>query len=240
MYYRKTHDWLRIGLWTGVVIVLVVLVYALWYRYIDLSIGALIALLALLLILAYCKYAQIMAIRKKFVIVQETFTTLMLVYFSYAYYAGTQTLPGEKLLKNTRKKFDEVYDKSRYQLTLPLVMTGLKTFGEITNIKNIIMSEIKNFGTSDGFTLNNAESITNEVGKLAQKLGQLSDLVSKGFSSKKSIEDIIDEKPQSVKSKSNRPQTGHSKARIIEPDRKRLSADDKEKTDSRNKTDNRK
>ncbi len=235
MYYKKTHDWIRIGLWTGVVLVLAVLIYALWYRYLDLSIGALIALLALLLLLAYCKYAQIMAIRKKFVIVQESFTTIMLVYFSYAYFSGSQTLPGEKLLKNTRRKFDEVYDKSRYQLTMPLVMTGLKTFGEITSIKNIIMSEIKNFGTSDGFTLNNAESITSEVGKLAQKLGQLSDLVAKGFSSKKSMEDIIDEKPKPAKPKPFKRQPAREKARLVEPERKRLSNDNKDKTDNKNR-----
>ncbi len=239
MHLKKTHDWIKIGLWTGVVIALAVLVYSLWHRYINLSIGAVIALLALLLLLAYCKYAEIMAIRKKFVIVQESFTTIMLIYFSYAYYAGSQTLPEEKLLKNTRKKFDEIYDKSRYQLTMPLIMTGIKTFGEIKNIKDIIISEVKNFSTSGGFNLDNAETITNEAGKLAQKLGQLSDIIAKGFSSKKSIEDIIDEKPRLNKPKPPKRQPAHIKERMTEPERKRLTADNKDRPDNKNKADNR-
>ncbi len=233
MYYKKTYEWVKIGLWIGVALALAVLIYALWYRYLDLSIGALIVLIALLLILAYCKYAQIMAIRKRFVLVQETFTTLMLVYFSYAYYSGTNTLPGEKLLKSTRKKFDEVYDNSRYRLAMPFVMTGLKTFGEIKSIKDVIMSEVKNFSTSDGFNLDNAEIITNEVGKLTQKLGQLSDIIAKGFSTKKSMAEIIDEEPKSISSKRDTPkgkrESSRNKQRANRVDAKKLLPDNRNK-----------
>ncbi len=217
MHLKRTYEWIKIALWVAVIVAIGILGYAIWYRYIDLSIISLIALLALLFLLGYCKYAQIMTIRKRFVLVQETFTTLMLVYFSYAYFSGSKTLPGEKILSNTRKKFDDVYEKSRYHLTMPLIMTALKTFGEIKNIKNIIMSEVKNFSTADGFNLNNAESITNEVGKLSQKLGQLSDIVGKGFSSKKSFDEIIDEKAdipnkkQNNKKKTNRPKNEEKK-----------------------------
>ncbi len=196
MYFKKTHEWVEIVLWIGVVLTVLSLGYALWYQYVDLTVASLAIMLAFLFLLGYLKYTQVMAIRKKFVIVQETFTTLMLVYFSYAYFSGSQTLPGEKAIDGARKKFDDVYEKSRYQLTMPLVMTALKTFGEIKNIKNIIMSEVKNFSSSSGFNLDNAESITKEIGKLVDKIGQLSDIVGKGFSSKKSFKEIMTEKPE--------------------------------------------
>ncbi len=200
MYFKKTYDWIKIALWTGVVVAIVVLVYALWNGYLYSSIAALIILLALLALLAYCKFAQVMAIRRKFVVVQETFTTLMLVYFSYMYFSDSQSLPGEKALSGARKKFDAAYEKSRYSLTMPLVMTGLKTFGEIKNIKNIIMSEVKSFSSFDKFNLDNAENLTSEIGKLMDKLGQMAEIIGKGFSSStKSMEEIANETPRKAK-----------------------------------------
>ncbi len=215
MYFKKTYDWVKIALWSGVVVALLFLIYALWTGYLYSAIAALVVLLALLAILAYCKYAQVMAIRRKFVVVQETFTTLMLVYFSYTYFSGSQTFPGEKALNGARKKFDAAYEKSRYSLTMPLVMTGLKTFGEIKNIKNIIMSEVKNFSSFDGFNLDNAEMLTGEIGKLVDKLGQMGEIIGKGFSSsKKSIDAIVDDtgrKTNATETKNTRSATTRKK-----------------------------
>ncbi len=191
MTFKNTHSWTRILLWVGVVLALLVLGYALWYSYFDIAVTAVIVMIVFLLLLAYIKYLQIMTLRRRFVIVQETFTTVMLVYFSYAYFAGSRTLPGYKQIENARQKWDAVYEKSRYHLTLPLIMTTLKTFGEIKNIKDIIMSEVKNFATTDGFNLDNAETITKEVGALVQKLGQLSDIVGKGFAKSPSFAEIM-------------------------------------------------
>lgn len=195
MYFKKTYDWVCIILWIGVVVTLGVLAYALWYNYVDLSIAMLILLGALLLLLGYLKYAHVMKLKRRFVVIQETFTTAMLIYFSYAYFSKTNELPGEKALDKTTKKFDEVYEKTRYNLTVPLIFTALKTFGEIKNVKEAIKSEVKDFSTTDGFNLENAQSITREIGSLVEKLRALSRLVSDGFNSKKSWEEVLSGKP---------------------------------------------
>ncbi len=194
MHFKKTRDWLEVILWVGIIITLIVLGYSLWYNYVDLSIAALIIMLAMVFLLGYFKYTQLLSLKRKFVIVQETFTTLMLIYFSYNYFRQRDETPGQKELAGTAKKFEDVYEKSRYQLTLPLIFTALKTFGEIKNIKNIIMSEVKDFSSEDGFNLDNAENITKELGNLVQKIQQLSSIVTKGFTFKKSLEDVMDEK----------------------------------------------
>lgn len=195
MHFKKTRDWLEVILWVGIIITLIVIGYSIWYNYVDLSIAALIIMLAMVFLLGYFKYTQVLSLKRKFVIVQETFTTLMLIYFSYNYFRHTDETPGQKVLDTTAKKFGEVYEKSRYHLAMPLILKGLKVFGEIKNIKNTIMSEVKDFSSSDGFNLDNAESITKQVGELVNKLSQLSDIVTQGFTSKKSIQDILDEKP---------------------------------------------
>lgn len=205
MHFKKTRDWLEVILWVGIIITLIVIGYSIWYNYVDLSIAALIIMLAMVFLLGYFKYTQVLSLKRKFVIVQETFTTLMLIYFSYNYFRHTDETPGQKVLDTTAKKFGEVYEKSRYHLAMPLILKGLKVFGEIKNIKNTIMSEVKDFSSSDGFNLDNAESITKQVGELVDKLTQLSDIVTKGFTSKKSMQDILDEKPE------NKGKTGASK-----------------------------
>ncbi len=216
MHLHKKHEWVEIVLWIGIILTLGVLGYSVWYHLFELSIASLAVLLAFVILLGYYKYLQVLAIRRKFVIAQESFTTLMLVYFSYAYFSAEKSLPGEKALNSTRRKFDEIYEKSRYHLTTPLVMTALKTFGQIKEIKNIIMDEVRNFSSLDGFNLDNAEKITKEVGNLAQKLGTLSDLVRQGFTSKKSMEDIMDEGESRPAAKSRR---GKSRAKITNKQR---------------------
>lgn len=194
MHYNKTRDWLEVILWIGIIISIIVLGFSIWYKYIDLSIATLIIMLAMVFLLGYFKYTQLLALKRKFVIVQETFTTLMLVYFSYNYFRQTDETPGKKELSGTAKKFEDVYEKSRYHLTMPLIFTALKTFGEIKNIKNIIKSEVKDFSSDQGFNLDNAENITKELGTLVEKIQQLSHIVTKGFTSKKSMEELMADK----------------------------------------------
>lgn len=194
MHFKKTRDWLEVILWIGIIIALIVLGYSLWYNYVDLSIAALIIMAAMIFLLGYFKYTQLLSLKRKFVIVQETFTTLMLIYFSYNYFRRHDETPGKKELAGTVEKFEDVYEKSRYQLALPLIFTALKTFGEIKNIKNIIMSEVKDFSSEEGFNLDNAENITKELGNLVQKIQQLSNIITKGFTSKKSMEKLMDER----------------------------------------------
>ena len=44
-----------------------------------------------------------------------------------------------------------------------LVMTALKTFSEIKNIKDVVKSEVKNFASTDGFSVDNAQIIVKEL-----------------------------------------------------------------------------
>ncbi len=193
MHYKKTHEWVEVILWIGVVLTLLCMGCAIWNGYVELSIVSLVALFAFLLLLDYLEYCHVMRIRKRFVIAQESFTTLMLIYFSYAYFARKRQMPDNKAINNTRKKFDEVYDKSRYHLTAPLFAAAVKVMGKIKDIKNNIMDDLKELSSKEGFNLDNAENLTKAVGNLAENLDDLSDIVSKGFKSGKSMEEIIDD-----------------------------------------------
>ena len=97
------------------------------------------------------------------------------------------------MLKGARKKIDDVYEASRYHLTMPLVVTALKTFTEIKNIKDVVKSEVKNFASTDGFSVDNAQIIAKEVTNLFQKIKQLVGVVGEGLPSKKDFDAVMDE-----------------------------------------------
>ena len=74
-----------------------------------------------------------------------------------------------------------------------LVMTALKTFSEIKNIKDVVKSEVKNFASTDGFSVDNAQIIVKELTNWFQKIKQLVGVVSEGMPSKKDFDAVMDE-----------------------------------------------
>ena len=191
MHFSKSYHWVDTFLWVGIVITLACLGYSVFYEPYYWSLTIVAVLLALFIILGYIKYTRVLEMKHKFVVVQETFTTVMLVYFSYYYFMGSKQIPDSNMINDARQKFDDMYEKTRYHLTMPLMLTAVKTFGEIKNIKDIIKHEVKNFSGTDGFNLDNAKIITTELGNLFNKIRKLSEIVSQGFSSKKSLNDIL-------------------------------------------------
>ncbi len=191
--FNKSYDWTLTFLWVCIVVTLLILGYSVFYWPYWMSLTIVAVLLALFVILAYAKYTKILELKRKFVVVQETFTTAMLVYFAFYYFSGKNQMPGDNVLKGARKKIDDVYEASRYHLTMPLVMTALKTFTEIKNIKDVVKSEVKNFASTDGFSVENAQIIAKEVTNLFQKIKQLVGVVGEGLPSKKDFDSIMDE-----------------------------------------------
>lgn len=191
MHYYKNYHWAETLLWVGIVITLGCLGYSVMYEPYYWSLTIVAVLLALFIILGYVKYSRLLMLKHKFVVVQETFTTLMLVYFSYYYYSDKKQMPDGNMLGSARQKFDDMYEKTRYHLTMPLMLTAIKTFGEIKNIKDIIKHEVTHFSSTDGFSLDNAKIITEEIANLFNKIKKLSEIISQGFSSQKTLNDIL-------------------------------------------------
>ncbi len=191
--FHKSHNWAEPVLWTGVVITLVFFGYSVIYLPYWWSLTLVAVLLALLMMLGYVKYTQVMALKRKFIIVQESFTTAMLVYFAFYYFSGKNQMPADNVLKGARQKIDDVYEASRYHLTMPLVVTALKTFAQIKSIKNVVKHEVKNFTSSDGFSVDNAQIIASEITNLFQKIKQLVGIVSEGMPSKKDFDAVMEE-----------------------------------------------
>lgn len=191
--FNKSYDWTLTFLWVCIVATFLFLGYSVFYWPYWMSLTIVAVLLAFFVILAYVKYTKILELKRKFVIVQETFTTVMLIYFAFYYFSGQNEMPADNVLKGARKKIDDIYEASRYHLTMPLVMTAIKTFTEIKNIKNVVKSEVKNFASTDGFSVNNAQIIASEVTNLFQKIKQLIDIVGQGLPAKKDFDGIMNE-----------------------------------------------
>lgn len=236
--FNKSYDWTLTFLWVCIVATFLFLGYSVFYWPYWMSLTIVAVLLAFFVILAYVKYTKILELKRKFVIVQETFTTVMLIYFAFYYFSGQNEMPTDNVLKGARKKIDDVYEASRYHLTMPLVMTAIKTFTEIKNIKNVVKSEVKNFASTDGFSVNNAQIIASEVTNLFQKIKQLVDIVGQGLPAKKDFDGIMNENIDDTisKGKSAKAQI-RSKGKAIDNDVKALKKSSSYKTkQSANKT----
>lgn len=191
--YNKSYDWTCTLLWVCIIATVLGLGYSVFYWPYWMSLTIVAILLAFFVILAYVKYTKILDLKRKFIIVQETFTTAMLVYFAFYYFSGKNEMPADNVLKGARKKIDDVYEASRYHLTMPLVVTALKTFSEIKNIKEVVKHEVKNFASTDGFSVDNAQIIAKEVTNLFQKINNLVKVIGEGLPSKKDFDTIMDE-----------------------------------------------
>ena len=191
--FNKSYDWACTLLWTGICLTLLILGWSVLYAPYWWSLTVVAVLLALFIITGYIQYTKVLSLKRKFIIVQESFTTAMLVYFAFYYFAGKNQMPADNVLKGARQKIDDVYEASRYHLTMPLVMTALKTFSEIKNIKSAVKSEVKNFASTDGFSVDNAQIIAKEVTNLFQKIKQLIGIISEGMPSKKDFDAVMDE-----------------------------------------------
>ena len=191
--FNKSYDWACTLLWTGICLTLLILGWSVLYAPYWWSLTIVAVLLALFIITGYIQYTKVLSLKRKFIIVQESFTTAMLVYFAFYYFAGKNQMPGDNVLKGARQKIDDVYEASRYHLTMPLVVTALKTFSEIKNIKSAVKSEVKNFASTDGFSVDNAQIIAKEVTNLFQKIKQLVGIISEGMPSKKDFDTVMDE-----------------------------------------------
>ncbi|MBR6675293.1 MAG: hypothetical protein IKL32_05190 [Alphaproteobacteria bacterium] len=191
--FNKSYDWACTLLWTGICLTLLILGWSVLYAPYWWSLTIVAVLLALFIITGYIQYTKVLSLKRKFIIVQETFTTAMLVYFAFYYFAGKNQMPADNVLKGARKKIDDVYEASRYHLTMPLVVTALKTFSEIKNIKSAVKSEVKNFASTDGFSVDNAQIIAKELTNLFQKIKQLVGIISEGMPSKKDFDTVMDE-----------------------------------------------
>ncbi|MGN1063056.1 MAG: hypothetical protein ACI4QM_01880 [Alphaproteobacteria bacterium] len=126
--------------------------------------------------------------------IQETFTTAALIYFAYSYFDKTHELLPQKTLDKTTKQFKDVYQKTRYHLTFPLILTALKMFGEVKRAKKSVQSEVRDFISSDGFNIENAQRLTQGIGVFVEKIKNLSALISGGFDSVKSWASVLDTK----------------------------------------------
>ena len=191
--FSKSYDWACTLLWTSICLTLLILGWSVLYAPYWWSLTVVAVLLALFIIIGYIQYTKVLSLKRKFIIVQETFTTVMIVYFAFYYFAGENKMPGEAVLHKARKKIDDVYEASRYHLTMPLVMTALKTFFEIKTIKNAIKTEVKNFSSTDGFSVENAQIIAKELSELLQKVKQLFEVVFDAFPIKKEMHNMMTE-----------------------------------------------
>ena len=191
--FNKSYDWACTLLWTGICLTVLILGWSVLYAPYWWSLTIVAVLLALFVIMGYIQYTKVLALKRKFIIAQETFTTAMLVYFAFYYFSGKNEMPADNVLKGARKKIDDVYEASRYHLTMPLVMTALKTFSEIKNIKSVVKSEVKNFASTDGFSVDNAQIIASEITNLFQKIKQLVNIIGQGMPSKKDFDAVMDE-----------------------------------------------
>ena len=191
--FNKSYDWACTLLWTSICLALLILGWSVLYAPYWWSLTIVAVLLALFIIMGYIQYMKVLALKRKFIIAQETFTTVMLVYFAFYYFAGENKMPGDAVLHRARKKIDDVYEASRCHLTMPLVMTALKTFFEIKTIKNAIKNEVKNFSSTDGFSVENAQIIASEITILFKKIKKLVNVIGEGWPSKKDFDTIMDE-----------------------------------------------
>ena len=191
--FNKSYDWACTLLWTSICLTLLILGWSVLYAPYWWSLTIVAVLLALFIIMGYIQYTKVLALKRKFIIAQETFTTVMLVYFAFYYFSGENKMPGDAVLHRARKKIDDVYEASRYHLTMPLVMTALKTFFEIKTIKNAIKTEVKNFSSTDGFSVENAQIIASEITILFKKIKKLVNVIGEGWPSKKDFDTIMDE-----------------------------------------------
>jgi hypothetical protein len=65
---------------------------------------------------------------------------------------------------------------------MPLVINVLKNVSELKDIQGAVKNEIKNFASTDGFSVENAQIIASKVTNLFQKIRQLIDMIAQGFS----------------------------------------------------------
>ena len=191
--FNKSYDWACTLLWTSICLTLLILGWSVLYAPYWWSLTIVAVLLALFIIMGYIQYTKVLALKRKFIIAQETFTTVMLVYFSFYYFSGENKMPGDAVLHRARKKIDDVYEASRCHLTMPLVMTALKPFFEIKTIKNAIKTEVKNFSSTDGFSVENAQIIASEITILFKKIKQLFEVVSDALPLKKEMHNVMAE-----------------------------------------------
>ena len=200
---HKTYDWTCTFLWFAICLTLLILGWSIFYLPYWSSLTIVVVLLALFIITGYIQYIRVLSLKRKFIIAQETFTTIMLVYFSFYYFSGKNEIPTDKVLKGARKKIDDVYRASRYHLTIPLVITALKTFSEISKIKSAVKSEVKNFTATDGFSVENAQIIAIELANLFKKIRQLIDIIDDGVLSGKDFDMLLEEGVYGMEDKEN-------------------------------------
>ncbi|MBR5130145.1 MAG: hypothetical protein IKV03_02850 [Alphaproteobacteria bacterium] len=209
--FNKSYDWAYVLLWTSIFLTLFVLGWSILYEPYWFSLTIVTVLLALFIIMGYLQYMKVLALKRKFVIVQETFSTLMLMYFAFYYFYGKREIPKDNLFNGIYKKIDDIDEISRYHLIMPIIITVLKTFSEIKKIKNIISHEVKNFASVDGINVENAKTVAIEFTNLFQKIKQLVDIVSDILLSNKDLNNIVSQnindtiyKEQSTNTKVNR------------------------------------
>lgn len=221
--FHKSYNWTCTFLWIGICLTLLMLGWSVLYAPYWWSLTIVAVLLALFIITGYIQYVKVLSLKRKFIVVQETFTTAMLAYFAFYYFSGKNKMPADKVLKGARQKIDDVYEASRYHLTMPLVITALKTFSEIKNIKSAVKSEVKNFTTTDGFSVENAQIIASELTNLFQKIKKLMDIIGSGLPSKKDFDAIMEDNIDDMITKGETrgqvvKNTAHTKAKIIASD----------------------
>ena len=180
--FNKSYDWACTLLWTSICLTLLILGWTILYMPYWCSLTIVAVLLALFIIMGYIQYARVLALKHKFMIVQETFTTLALVYFTFYYFSEQNQIPSDSVLKKMRQKIDNVYALSRDYFTMPLVINVLKNVSELKDIQGAVKNEIKNFASTDGFSVENAQIIASKVTNLFQKIRQLIDMIAQGFS----------------------------------------------------------
>ena len=81
--FNKSYDWACTLLWTGICLTVLILGWSVLYAPYWWSLTIVAVLLALFVIMGYIQYTKVLALKRKFIVVQETFTTAMLVYFAF-------------------------------------------------------------------------------------------------------------------------------------------------------------
>lgn len=216
--FKRQTNWLDIAFAVTAVILVALIAYAVWLGSMTYATGLLILLLAATILFGYLKAIKIMALKRKFIIVQETFSTIMLVALSLKYFYEQHAAGDKPSVDQDKKKLEQIYEGSRYHLTLPLLFSAIKTFSQIKQAKNVIADEVKKLSTADGFNLENAEKLTKEIDVMIEKLKDLSGIVAGGLGTKQTravIKAAV--KPQNKK-------VVHPKARVTKAPMKRKKA----------------
>ncbi len=185
MHLKKHDYWIDFLLWLGVAVSGAVVIYALWQNEVNLSLTGLVLMGAFLFLLAYQKYMQLVRLRKKFVVFQEGFSALVLVWAAYRMFATKRSEKASEAIQDTREKLAKAYQKSRLHLSVDFLMKVMKTFAQMKALKHNLGHEMKTLVSDEGFNLETAERIGESFSELAQKAGQLVDTVGQGLGEEK-------------------------------------------------------